>query len=72
MTKKIHLGCGKTILEGWINIDITPLEGVDVVADLNQCGTKPLPFESDSIDEFLASHLLEHIQKPLDLMEELH
>ncbi|WP_260859335.1 hypothetical protein [Bacillus thuringiensis] len=28
-------------------------------------------FDDNSIDEFLAVHLLEHIQRPLDLMEEL-
>ncbi|PGT95614.1 methyltransferase domain-containing protein, partial [Bacillus cereus] len=33
---------------------------------------QPLPFDDNSIDEFLAVHLLEHIQRPLDLMEELH
>ncbi|MGY1423792.1 class I SAM-dependent methyltransferase [Bacillus cereus] len=72
MTKKLHLGCGRTILEGWINLDITPMEGVDIIADLNQCKTQPLPLDDNSIDEFLASHLLEHIQEPLDLMEDLH
>ncbi|XMA23514.1 methyltransferase domain-containing protein (plasmid) [Bacillus bombysepticus] len=72
MTKKLHLGCGRNILEGWINLDIAPLEGVDVIANLNHCKTKPLPFDDNSIDEFLAVHLLEHIQQPLDLMEELH
>ncbi|PHG59746.1 class I SAM-dependent methyltransferase [Bacillus toyonensis] len=72
MTKKLHLGCGRTILEGWINLDIAPVDGVDVTADLNQCKEKPLPFDDNSIDEFFASHLLEHIQQPLNLMEELH
>ncbi|MBU4643138.1 class I SAM-dependent methyltransferase [Bacillus toyonensis] len=72
MTKKLHLGCGRTILAGWINLDMVSVEGVDVIADLDNCKTKPLPFADDSIDEFLASHLLEHIQQPLNLMEELH
>ncbi|PGH79632.1 hypothetical protein CN899_25420 [Bacillus thuringiensis] len=72
MTKKLHVGCGRTILEGWINLDVMPMEGVDIIADLNQCKTKPLPFEENSIDEFFASHVLEHIQQLLDVMEELH
>ncbi|PFI23090.1 hypothetical protein COI75_14460 [Bacillus cereus] len=29
-------------------------------------------FDVNSIEEFLAVHLLEHIQRPLDSMEELH
>ncbi|MGH1299838.1 class I SAM-dependent methyltransferase [Bacillus pretiosus] len=69
---KLHLGCGKTILEGWINLDVTKMEGVDVLADLDDCKNTCLPFQNDSIEEFLAEHLLEHIQYPLFLMEELH
>ncbi|MGR5864647.1 hypothetical protein ACT7DZ_14145 [Bacillus cereus] len=53
MTKKLHLGCGRTILKGWINLDMMPMEGVDVIADLNQCKVEPLPFEDNSVDEFL-------------------
>ncbi|MCQ6343681.1 methyltransferase domain-containing protein [Bacillus cereus] len=72
MSKKLNLGCGRHILKGWINIDIMPIEGVDIIADLNNCKIKPLPFDDNSVDVFLASHLLEYIQQPLGLMEELH
>lgn len=72
MTTKLHIGCGRTILKGWVNLDIMPLEGVDIIADLNQCKTTPLPFEENSVDEFFASHVLEHIERPLDVMEELY
>jgi SAM-dependent methyltransferase len=70
--KRLHLGCGKTILDGWINLDLLPGEGVDVVADLDDCANVPLPFEADSVDEFLGRHVLEHIGRPLPLMQELH
>lgn len=70
--KKLHLGCGKTILEGWINLDVIKLPGVDVVADLDDCRDTPLPFEDSSIDEFLASHVIEHLRNPLPFMQELH
>jgi SAM-dependent methyltransferase len=43
-----------------------------VVADLNACREKELPFAADSIDEFHASHLLEHLSDPLAFMQELH
>ncbi|RAV15590.1 class I SAM-dependent methyltransferase [Paenibacillus contaminans] len=72
LEKKLHLGCGRTILPGWINLDFVDVPGVDVVADLNNCASTPLPFEDDSIDTFLASHLLEHISNTLPLMQELH
>lgn len=72
MTTKLHIGCGRMILKGWINLDIMPLEGVDIIADLNQCKTKSLPLDENSVDEFRASHVLEHIENTLDLMEELH
>jgi SAM-dependent methyltransferase len=70
--KRLHLGCGRKVLEGWINLDIMPGNGIDVVADLNDCAKTPLPFEADSIDELLGSHLLEHITHSLPLMQELH
>jgi len=70
--KKLHLGCGRDILQGWINLDSVPLEGVDVVANLDECRTTKLPFANDSIDEFLANHVIEHLHNCLPFMEELH
>lgn len=65
---RLNVGCGRNPLVGWINMDKADLHGVDVVWDL---ATFPLPFEDDSIDEFLLSHVIEHINAPLPLMEEL-
>ncbi|ESS66648.1 glycosyl transferase family 2 [Methyloglobulus morosus KoM1] len=69
--KRINLGCGRNNLPGWINLDSMALPGVDVVADLEACATQPLPFEDNSIGEFLLSHVLEHIHNTLPLMQEL-
>ncbi|HHU64075.1 MAG TPA: glycosyltransferase [Clostridiales bacterium] len=71
-SRKLHLGCGRNILKGWINLDIIHLPGVDVVADLDNCKNVRLPFDDNSIEEFYASHLIEHINNPLPMMEELH
>jgi predicted SAM-dependent methyltransferase len=59
-------------MEGWINLDVVALPGVDVVADLEQCRSKPLPFHDNEIDEFMLSHVIEHVRDSLGLMEELH
>jgi SAM-dependent methyltransferase len=70
--RQLHLGCGRNILPKWINLDISPLPGVDVVADLDDCAKTPLPFDDNSIDKFLGVHVLEHIRDYLSLMQELH
>jgi predicted SAM-dependent methyltransferase len=69
---KVNLGCGRNILPGWVNLDFAPLPGVDVVANLDGCAEQPLPFADDSVDEFLLSHVLEHLVEPLALLQELH
>jgi SAM-dependent methyltransferase len=70
--KRLNVGCGRNVKPGWVNLDSVQLPGVDVVADLERCRGKPLPFDDNSVDEFLLSHVIEHIRDPLPLMEELH
>lgn len=69
---KLHLGCGHHKLNGWVNIDSVHLPQVDVVANLENCATTPLPFERDSVSEIYASHLIEHVNNILPLMQELY
>lgn len=71
-SKKLNLGCGKNILSGWMNLDKVALIGVDIIADLDDCNNTKLPFDNNEIDEFLASHVIEHLHNPLAFMEELH
>lgn len=71
-TQKLHLGCGRDVLPGWVNLDLHPGPGIDVVANLDECGTTPLPFDDNTFDELLGSHLIEHLRNPLELMQELH
>jgi len=40
---KLHLGCGKVALPGYVNADIQPGPGVDLVCDARDI---PLPDES--------------------------
>lgn len=65
---KLNLGCGKRILGGYVNVDIVPGEGVDVVADLN----KRFPFPDDHAYFILATDFLEHVEDPIFCMKEIH
>jgi SAM-dependent methyltransferase len=68
---RLNLGCGRDAMPGWTNVDSARLPGVDVVADLDRCAETRLPFEADSVDQFLLSHVIEHLHAPLPLMQEL-
>lgn len=68
----LNLGCGRSPLTGWVNVDLTAMPGVDVVANLDTCRTVPLPFADDSVSQLRMSHVLEHIGDTLALMQELH
>ena len=67
--KKLNLGCGKVIKEGYINLDIVPMEGVNVIHNIENT---PLPFKNNTFDEVYASHILEHVKNFMPLMEDLH
>ena len=69
MHKKLNLGCGTDIREGWVNLDSAALPGVDVVHDINSL---PLPFAADSFDEIVCQDILEHIADYTPLLKELH
>jgi SAM-dependent methyltransferase len=65
--RKLHLGCGRDIRPGYVNVDLAGIKGVDLMADLE----RPLPFVSDSFDEILMSHVLEHVSDFFALLAEL-
>lgn len=66
---RLHLGCGRSIRPGWINIDAVPGEGIDLAMDLD--ADPVLPYPTDSVIHSEASHLIEHLRNPLPLMQEL-
>lgn len=53
---KLHLGCGRNILPGFINIDAWVNH-----PQVQKCDILHLPFPDGSIDEILAEHLFEHV-----------
>ena len=64
---RLHLGCGRNIMPGWTNVDIQPGPGV-MVADLEE----ELPFEDNTVEEFLCVHAIEHLHNVKGFMQELH
>lgn len=61
MERRLNVGCGPDIRpnsEGWVNMDITPLEGVDVVHNAMEF---PWPLEDESFDHVYCSHFMEHV-----------
>jgi len=67
--KKLNLGCGTRIKEGYVNLDIVKHKGVDVVHNLNKF---PYPFKKNYFDEIYARNILEHLDGLVRVMKELH
>ena len=63
---KLHLGCGPTRLDGWLNCDLSPGPAVDCAFDLDQ----PWPFPDHAVEEIYASHVLEHLKHPYRFFSE--
>jgi hypothetical protein len=56
---KLNLGCGDKILDGYINIDVVDARAgkkPDFICDLHDLSK----FESNSVDEIMAIHVVEH------------
>lgn len=65
----IDLGCGSGTKPENIGLDVLPLSGVDYIADL-EAG---LSFIKDNtVDEYITSHFLEHVQNFELLMSEIY
>ncbi len=69
---QLNLGAGSTRNSGWMNLDLFPNEGIDFVADLDNCSNTSLPIPDDSCTLMRLEHTLEHILKPLPLFNELY
>ena len=55
--KKLQIGCGYNLLDGWLNTDLTYKKGEIGFLD----ASKTFPFENDSFDYIYSEHIFEHL-----------
>lgn len=68
-SRKLNVGCGHEIKKDWVNLDLAPLPGVDVVHNLDEL---PLPFSDASFDYIECIDIIEHVKEFPPVMRELH
>lgn len=68
--KILDIGCGPvTKKAGSIGMDIRPAPHVDVIHDINDY---PYPFGDSEFDHIEMSHIIEHVDRPLAMLNEVH
>ena len=68
-TDRLHLGCGRDIKRGFVNVDLVDAPGVDVVHDLDSC---PWPFEDSTFELIICNPVLEHLADFHAAVTEIH
>jgi len=63
----LDLGCGARKAPGAFGVDAVSLPGVDLVHDLE---ATPYPLPESCADQIFLTHVLEHFENPLPIMEE--
>ena len=66
---KLDIGCGGSKKEGYLGVDQLFLPGVDIIHDLNKF---PYPFSDGLVDEIWMDQVLEHLDQPVKVIEELY
>lgn len=69
--KKLNLGSGAFKKEGYINVDKEAIFQPDMQSDLNDVAAYD-QFGTEEYDEILMSHVMEHLDKPFEVMKQLH
>ena len=56
---KLHLGCGKKYIPGFIHVDIRKFDHIDYIASVDNLNM----FKDNSVNMIYASHILEHFKR---------
>lgn len=64
----LDLGCGARKKTGHVGLDIAPLEGVDIVCNIEE----GFPIENDIVDSIYSNFMFEHIPNTIFLFQELY
>ena len=67
MPLRLNLGSGNEPLDGYVNLDLRTVPGVNVRVD-----ARHLPFAGHAANEIRASSLLEHFHDPYSVLDEVH
>lgn len=64
---KLHLGCGKVYIPGFIHVDVSPADHVDIVHDIRE-----LPWDDGTVDLIYACHVIEYFDwfEVIDVLRE--
>jgi len=67
--KILDLGCGKRKRKGSVGVDFSDRHAADVIHNLNYF---PYPFDDKEFDEVYLDNVLEHLDDPIRVMEEVY
>jgi len=56
---KLHLGCGKRFLDGFIHVDLADYEHIDIKTNVDNLSI----IKNETVDEIYASHVLEYFDR---------
>ncbi len=62
--RKLHIGCGFNLIDGWLNSDYQPYPTDTLRLD----ATKTFPIDSNEFDYIFSEHMIEHISYPGGLL----